>query len=313
MDDGTIAALRGIDPAASYAAVADVIPRFVEAGTKRALISNGRFFADRAGVGLVYPAALRISGKPFTDLLPNEVIIDGQTADALGVGPGDRIAAESLDLNGNEIKISATVASVVVSTAQLRASVGGLLTDQWRAIIDPAVPPVSSLFVATADTTAYERGVASTRPNLQIFRRSEMLAGAIAQANQLVDRTREIAFLVLAVAVLILFVTRDIRAMLQLRARAAAVLIALGVRPSAIARAVIVEQAVVVAMAVTAGTAVGVALFLFGLHLPVPPTELGFLVLTMMVLVGTAVGAVVAFVTYRLSSVPVTRLLFEGA
>jgi ABC-type antimicrobial peptide transport system permease subunit len=140
-----------------------------------------------------------------------------------------------------------------------------------------------------------------------------MLAGAIAQANQLVDRTREIAFLVLAVAVLILFVTRDIRAMLQLRARAAAVLIALGVRPSAIARAVIVEQAVVVAMAVTAGTAVGVALFLFGLHLPVPPTELGFLVLTMMVLVGTAVGAVVAFVTYRLSSVPVTRLLFEGA
>lgn len=313
LDQPLLDGIRAIDPAARYAAVADVAPRYLEAGGRRALVSNGRFFVDPEGIGLMYPGGLRLSGKPFGEIAGGEVIIDGATADAIGVRPGDQALASVIDGNGREVKLPLSIGSIVVTTSHLRSSIGGILTDDWRIAIPADISPFSSMFVVTADPSAFEARVGALKGELQVVRRSDLLNEAMAQANQLVDRARELAFLVLAVGVLLVFVVRDVRDLLRLRSRAAAVLIALGLRPATIARAVIVEQLALLALSITLGTIAGVAWFIVGFHLPVPVADLGFLIVTMVMVSAASLLAIVGLVTRQSSSIPVTRLLFEGA
>lgn len=308
----TLEDLRAIDPTGTYGAVADVTPRYLEAGDRRTVVSNGRFFADAVSVPLVYPGALRLAGKPFADIAVGEIIIDGQTADALGVGPGDAVDAVLLDTAGEEYRVTSVVGALVVTTAHLRSSIGGLLAGGWESAIPSDIPPFSSVFVATALPEAFDENVQTIDPDLQVIRRSDLLNDAIAQANQLVDRSREVFFLGMAMAILLVFVIRDLRALLQLRSRSAAVLIALGIRPGRIASAVVLEQLVLLAVSLAAGTALGVTWFTVGFHLPVPAADLGFLLATMVVLAAGALGSVIALVTRQLSTMPITRLLFEG-
>ncbi len=313
LDESTISQLEVIDPSASYAAVADVSPRYLQAGDRRVPIANGRLFDQATAIPLVYPTALRLNGARFEDLQPGEAILDGQSADALGVGVGSDIVANVVAADGSYVDIPVKVASIVVTTAHLKASLGAILSDDWRIAIAPDIPPFSSLFVATQNPTAFEEWIAASGRELFLFKRSDLLSEAVAQANQLVDRSRELAFLGLASMILVVFIVRDVRGLLRLRARPAAVLIAMGVRPMRIATAVVVEQGLLLGTAIFLGATAGATWFVLGFHLPVPLEDLGFVIATLLILAAAALGVVVLSVVRELSSIPVTRLLFEGA
>jgi len=313
LDDSTVSQLQDVDPSASYAAVADVSPRYLQAGEVRVPIANGRLFGQATGIPLVYPTSLRLAGAAFEELRPGEVILDGQSADALGVGVGSDIVANVVAADGSYVDIPVKVASIVVTTAHLKASLGAILSDEWRIAIASDIPPLSSLFVATESPSAFEDWIAASGRELFLFKRSDLLNEAVAQANQLVDRSRELAFLGLASGILVVFIVRDVRALLRLRARPAAVLIALGVRPMRIATAVLIEQGILLGTAIILGAFAGATWFVVGFHLPVPLDDLGFVIATLLILAAAALGVVVLSVVRQLTTVPVTRLLFEGA
>jgi hypothetical protein len=312
IDMDALGALRGLDPGGTYATVSDISPRYLEAGERRAAVDNGRFFASASEISIVYPDALRIAGVPFDQLAPGDVVLDRQTADALGVTAGDGVTVSLLGSTGQERTFEVRIGAVVLASAHLRNAIGGVLTPEWRQAIPPDIPPYSSLFVITRDGMAFEEGVPAVGSDYQVFRRTDLLNDAVAQANQLIDRSREMVFLGLAAAVLAVFVTRDLRALLRLRTRACAILIALGVRPAAIARVIVLEQAVLLTVAITLGVGAGVAWFGLGFQMPIPAGDLGLAVTTFALLSGGGLVCVVLVVRRELERVPITRLLFEG-
>jgi hypothetical protein len=313
LDDPAAEALHAYDPAARVAVVADVTPRFLEAGDRRVTVTHGRFFRAPDEIALVYPEELRVAGSAFVDLVPGEIILDQRTADALAVGAGDIVTASLLDNDGRELRMEVRVAALVLSTAHLGGSVGGILSPEWRRAIPPDIPPYSSVYLATGAGPAIERAVEAMGGGYQVFRRADLLHEAEARASQLIDGTREAGFLVLAAAVLAVFVTRDLRALLRLRMRACAVLIALGIRPGVVARAIMLEQAVLLSLALALGVAAGTAWFRLGFHLPLPVRDLGLVTATFGLLTIGAMVTLVLVVRRDLERVPVTRLLFDGA
>lgn len=105
---------------------------------------------------------LRPKGARFEELQPGEVIQDGQSADALGVGVGSDIVANVVAADGSYVDIPVKVASIVVTTAHLKASLGAMLSDDWRIAIAPDTPPFSSLSVANRNPTALEEWIAAS-------------------------------------------------------------------------------------------------------------------------------------------------------
>jgi hypothetical protein len=313
LESSSIAQLKALDANASYAAVVDFTPLYIDAGGRRSSVDNGRLFDDAASIPLVYPSSLRLGGAPFDDLQPDQIIIDSRTSDAIGVGVGATVVVGTLDGQGNQVDVTRTVASIVLGSAHLRASVGALIAPDWRSTLPADAAPYSSLFVATAHPDVFKSQADRSGGDLVVFERTDLLNTAVAQANELVDTTREISFLVIACGVLLVFVIRDLRALLALRSRAAAILIAMGVRPLRIAAAVLAEQLAVLTVALIAGTAIGLAWYGVAFHLPVAVNELGLLVASLAVLFLVAILATVLLVTRRLSSVPIAKLLFEGS
>lgn len=298
---------------ASVLLVADITPRYLHAGDRKALVSNGRFFSNPELADMIYPQALNVDGASASALHGNEIILDSQTAETLGVAVGDEVQGNIQYPNGQVGDLTFRLATVVIPTAHLRSSLGGVLTPAVRAVVSADAPLISSAYISEADLANADTVVGSLGPDYQTFRRSDLLNAAVAQANALVDPIRELVFIALSGGVLLVFLIRDLRSMLQLRSRAAAVLIALGTRPSTIAATVIVEQLFLIAVGLVLGSLGGVAWFASGFHMPVPLAELGLVFGALGALAIAAVIAVTAVVTRRLSTIPINRLLFEGS
>jgi hypothetical protein len=313
IDDATLRSLRAIEPKAASAAIADVTPRYLESRGKRTVLNSGRFAANAADLALLYPNALLIAGSPPNRLEPGEIALDRETLEALDAHVGDVVGANFLDMGGTEFNVKLRVASEVITTAYLRSSIGGILTPEIDAAIASDIPPYSSFFVAPSDLAAFEAGVKGLHADLQVLRRSDLLDQAVAQANQLVDPFRELMFLLVSLAVLLIFLLRDLRAMLSLRSRAAAVLIGLGVRPSVVVKALLLEQLLLLGLGLIVGLALGTAWFVWGMRLPVPLQDWGLLAIAISGVVSSVTAMTVVLVMRQLAAVPVTRLLFEGS
>jgi FtsX-like permease family len=311
MDEATMLKVVAAPASGASAPMVDITPRYLEHNGNRAVAENGRFADDAAALESIYPIGLLLEGEPVSALGDDGIALDRLLADSLVVAPGDEVVMNFMDGDGQEFNVTRTVRSIYGSSGPLQSSIGGLAVPDVLHVLANGGSRYSSVYQTASDPDALRTRLASSFGNdLQYFMRADMLNEARARANQVAEPVRELLLVALASLILVVVLIRDLNATMGLRSRQAAVLIALGVTPTRIARALALEQFGVIAAALAIGAVIG--LILFGqLHLPVPMADLWLVITYLAVMAVAASVAVIVVARRRLATVPITRLLFE--
>jgi hypothetical protein len=294
------------------ARVADITPHYLELRAQRAVVADGRFFDAAGDIELVVPSSLRLSGAPAAELAEDEILMDRQTQEALGARLGDRVDLDFVDPEGNHRRLTVRLAGTYESSGHLASSVAGLISPELIELTAHGGAPYSSVYLTTERPADVRRAIeARFGAVVQVFDRRDQVREAEARANSTADVGRGLFVTSLAALVVAAIVYRDLLATLDLRQQRIAVLVALGVPPSRLMRAILIEQLLLLAVVVGLGVALGFVVFGLGTRLPIPWTEsLGLAAVLALVAVVSTIVAIAA-ARYRLGRLPIVRLLFE--